>query len=118
MPDNEEVDQKPDVKPEKITVTVRGTDGVVTKFMLKPTAKFEKVFTAFECKRSDSRQAASLIPCAPKADLRFLAPPGTYKFLSSEGVMLLPQDIVGDYNWEEEEEISAALAQHGGAFLG
>lgn len=98
MPDNEEVDQKPDVKPEKITVTVRGTDGVVTKFMLKPTAKFEKVFTAFESAKG--------------------ATPGTYKFLSSEGVMLLPQEIVGDYNWEEEEEISAALAQHGGAFLG
>lgn len=32
MPDNEEVDQKPDVKPEKITVTVRGTDGVGKTF--------------------------------------------------------------------------------------
>lgn len=97
MPDNEEVDQKPDVKPEKITITVRGTDGAVTKFMLKPTAKFEKVFTAFESAKG--------------------ATPGTYKFLSSEGIRLRPQEIVGDYPWDDDDEISAVLAMQGGAFL-
>ncbi|KAG8900250.1 hypothetical protein FRC01_010203 [Tulasnella sp. 417] len=43
-----EVDKKPDVKPEKVTITVKAVDGALTKFMLKPTAKFEKVFSAFE----------------------------------------------------------------------
>lgn len=39
MPDNEEVDQKPDVKPEKITITVRGTDGAGTTFSSSPTTR-------------------------------------------------------------------------------
>ncbi|KIO32391.1 hypothetical protein M407DRAFT_241463 [Tulasnella calospora MUT 4182] len=97
MSDTEEVDKKPDVKPEKLTITVRASDGAVTKFMLKPTAKFEKVFAAFE----NAKGAA----------------PGTYRFLSSEGVIIRSQETVGDYNWDEDEEISAVLAQQGGAFI-